>query len=92
MIVRETGVIIGIQCGSFLPTVDGRTRVDFPRKFAEKPVVTVTMEQNDFKGFTNNAIIIEITNTYFIYVYGKELNTHDESQLTINWIAIATAP
>ena len=87
--IRETGDITGIQCGSFRPDVDGDTIVKFPRPFRFQPIVTVSMQNIDFKGITNNAIILDITPDYFIYKYGVEFAAQDESRFTINWIAMA---
>jgi hypothetical protein len=87
--VSETGNITGIQCGSFRPDVDGDTIVRFPREFRFLPIVTVSMQNRDFKGITNNAIILDIGTNYFIYKYGVEYAAQDESRFTINWIAMA---
>ena len=87
--VHETGNITGIQCGSFRPDVDGDTIVKFRREFSSQPIVTVSIQNREFKGITNNAIILDIGTNYFIYKYGVEFAAQDESRFTINWIAMA---
>jgi hypothetical protein len=87
--VGDTGDLSGIQCGTIRPDVNGITVVDFPRKFRSTPVVTVTIQATDFASLTNNAVILDITNTGFTYKYGLEYGSNDESLYTLNWIAIS---